>query len=137
MVMPEMVRVEGGNYEMGSALPEDNNPRQSVTVKDFYISRYEVTNYQFATFIRDYKSNRVKMGPYQGQPLYYECDWGIRNGEAVKGYESHPALYITWYGAMAYCEWAGGRLPSEKEWEYAARGGKKPSLKVLIAVLKT
>lgn len=119
-VIPEMVYVKGGTYTMGSTYQEDNNPPHKVSVNDFYISPYEITNYQFACFLEDFKR---KEPAYQGPPLYYECNWGIQGGKAVKGYESHPAIYVTWYGAMSYCQWAGGRLPSEEEWEYAARGG--------------
>lgn len=122
-VFPQMVNVAGGSYTMGSTYKEDNNPPHEVSVDSFYISKYEITNYQFAYFLKEYKSATVKSGPYMGEPLYYECNWGIQEGEAVAGYELHPAIYITWYGAQAYCQWAGGRLPTEKEWEFAARGG--------------
>ena len=123
MVIPEMVKVKGGTFMMGSTYKEDNNPLHQVTVKDFYIGKYEVSNYQFAAFLEHYKSRVVKEGIYAGKPLYYECNWGIEGGKPVKGYESYPAIYITWYGAQEYCKWAGGRLPTEEEWEYAARGG--------------
>lgn len=122
-VRPEMVEVKGGTFIMGSTYKEDNNPPHKVTVKDFCIGKYEVTNYQFAAFLDEYKSKIVKHGPDEGKPLYYECNWGIANGRPVMGYESYPALYVTWYGAREYCKWAGGRLPTEEEWEYAARGG--------------
>lgn len=122
-VQPEMVHVKGGTFTMGSTYKEDNNPPHQVTVKDFSIGKYEVTNFQFAAFLEEYKSKVVKTGPDEGKPLYYECNWGIINDSPVKGYESHPAIYITWYGAQEYCKWAGGRLPTEEEWEYAARGG--------------
>lgn len=122
-VTPELVEVKGGTFRMGSTYKEDKNPPRLVTVGDFRIGRYEVTNYQFAAFLEEYRSDRVKDGPDAGQPLYYECNWGIEKGRPVKGYESSPALYITWYGAREYCRWAGGRLPTEEEWEYAARGG--------------
>lgn len=118
--LPEMVYVKGGTFTMGSTYEEDNNPPHKVNVNDFYISRYEITNYQFACFLEEF---RRKEPAYQGPALYYECNWGIQGGKAVKGYESHPAIYVTWYGAMAYSQWAGGRLPKEEEWEYAARGG--------------
>lgn len=121
--IPEMVNVKGSTFIMGSTYKEDNNPPHKVTVKSFSISKYEITNYQFAAFLEAYESAVVKEGPDAGQPLYYECNWGIKQGKPVQGYEAHPAIYITWYGAKAYCQWAGGRLPTEEEWEYAARGG--------------
>ncbi|MDH6303576.1 formylglycine-generating enzyme required for sulfatase activity [Parabacteroides sp. PF5-5] len=122
--IPEMVDVKGGSFEMGSIYKEDNNEPHRVTVGDFRMSKYEITNHQFAAFLEAYGSNTITSGPDEGQLLYYECNWGIEQGRPAKGYESHPAIYITWYGAQAYCQWAGGRLPTEEEWEYAARGGK-------------
>lgn len=120
-IYPEMVNVKGGTFMMGSTYKEDNNPPHEVTVKDFSISSHEITNHQFATFLRDFKDNEGNK--YQGPPLYYECNWGIESLYPVKGYELHPAIYVTWYGANEYCKWAGGRPPTEEEWEYAARGG--------------
>lgn len=121
---PEMIRVEGGTFELGSTYKEDNNPPHKVTIKDFSISKYEITNHQFAYFLKAYESKIVKEGSDLGKPLYYECNWGLEGLKPVPGYEANPAIYITWYGAKAYCKWAGGRLPTEEEWEYAARGGQ-------------
>ncbi|WP_455787598.1 formylglycine-generating enzyme family protein, partial [Parabacteroides goldsteinii] len=122
-INPEMIEVKGSTFIMGSTYKEDNNPPHKVTVKSFSISKYEITNFQFAAFLKAYGSQVVKEGPDAGQPLYYECNWGIGQGIPIHGYEAYPAIYITWYGAQAYCQWAGGRLPTEEEWEYAARGG--------------
>lgn len=122
-INPEMIEVKGSTFKMGSTYKEDNNPLHEVTVKSFSISKYEITNFQFAAFLDAYESAVIKEGPDSGQPIYFECNWGIRQGNPVPGYEAYPAIYITWYGAQAYCQWAGGRLPTEEEWEYAARGG--------------
>ena len=80
---------------MGSTYKEDNNPPHEVTVKSFSISKYEITNFQFTAFLDTYKSAVIKEGPDAGQPLYYECNWGIRQGKPVPGYEAYPAIYIT------------------------------------------
>ena len=112
------VTVKGGTFQMGSTYKEDNNPPHQVRVDSFQISRYEITNYQFALFLSTLSQEEIKNGP----PLYYACNWGIEGGKPVPGYEAHPAIYVTWYGAQRYCAWAGGRLPTEAEWEFAARG---------------
>lgn len=117
--MPQMVEIKGGTYTMGSTYKEDNNPPHKATTETFYISRYEITNHQFSVFLASVDKDTLLKSP----PLYYPCNWGIENGKPVPGYEKHPAIYITWLGARKYCEWAGGRLPTEEEWEFAARGG--------------
>jgi formylglycine-generating enzyme required for sulfatase activity len=130
----DMVFVAGGTYSMGSNDGEDREkPVHSVTVSDFYIGRYEVTVAEFKEFIdaTSYKTDAEK----NGYSWIYDGSWETKNGvtwkDDIKGKVrsrsdySHPVIHISWNDATSYCEWAGGRLPTEAEWEYAARGGNK------------
>jgi formylglycine-generating enzyme required for sulfatase activity len=133
--VPEgFVFVKGGTFQMGSTNGEgDEKPVHSVTVDDFYMSKYEVTNADYIKFLNDKGVN--SNGSYGGTEYIDmddgDCAIGYRNGSFYfKGSndaddEKCPVIEVTWYGADAYCKWAGGRLPTEAEWEYAARGGNK------------
>ena len=99
-------------------------------INDFHIDKYEVTNAQFANFLNEYGSDKVKNGTAEGTPLMKVHDRGFKNQggklgwQPVEGFENHPASYITWHGANEYARFYGKRLPTEEEWEYAAKGGK-------------
>ena len=134
----KMVAVTGGTFTMGSNDgSSDEKPPHQVTVSDFYMGKYEVTNAEFAIFVNNYGSDKVKNGDFKGQGMIYEHKWGLKkNGskwQVQSGYEKHPVVYVTWYGANEYAEWLSQktgktyRLPTEAEWEYAAGGGKSPS----------
>ncbi len=126
----EMVFVDGGEFKMGAEDHNDNEkPIHSIRLSSFYMSKYEITNQQFADFLNDIKC--LESGIFEGQ-LFVQTrlrDVGVEymNGRFMSkpGKEYYPIVGVTWYGANAYCKWAGGRLPTEAEWEYAAKGGIK------------
>jgi formylglycine-generating enzyme required for sulfatase activity len=130
----EMVFVKGGEFDMGCTDKQyschpDEKPVHPVSVNDFYISKYEITNAEYCRFLNDIDANPG--GSYYGFEyiqigsdhcmIYYKNDRFV----VAKGKENHPVVEVTWYGAKAFCHWADGRLPTEAEWEYAARGGQQ------------
>src|SRR5512134_1627000 len=103
-----MVLVPAGEFTMGSDKGDDDEqPIHRVFLDSFYIDKFEVTNGKFAKFV---------------QAILSEPPWGFADKETPVLHPDQPVRWVNWMDAMGYCLWAGKRLPTEAEWEKAARG---------------
>ena len=121
---PEMVQIPAGEFTMGSDTgPPEERPAHQVITLAFAIDRLPVTNAQFAEFL-----NAVGPGNARGENLFDVDDPDARihlragRWSADPSFEQNPVVEASWAGARDYCAWLGKRLPTEAEWEKAARG---------------
>ena len=122
-----MVLIPAGSFEMGSEDPEaeaDEQPVHTVHLDAFYMDTHEVTNAEFKIFV----DANPAWGKDNIEERFHDESWGgylfhWSGTDYPAGKADHPVVFVSWYAAMAYAEWAGKRLPTEAEWEYAARGG--------------
>ncbi len=147
-----MVHLDGCEFLMGSddreGIPDDGEgPIRKVTVQPFYIDYCAVSNAQFAAFVKaagyrteaerdgwsfgfagllpdDFPDTRgVAAAPWWRQVEGANWRHPIGPQSSLDGLMDHPATHVSWSDSQEFCAWAGKRLPTEAEWEYAARGG--------------
>ena len=114
----DMALIPSGEFTMGSpdgsdGFP-DERPERRVHLSEFFVDRFEVTNQAYAAFVLA-TGHRSPANANQAATLW-------TNDRPVPGIEHHPVVNVSWEDAETYCRWAGKRLPTEAEWEKAARG---------------
>jgi hypothetical protein len=113
-------------FVKGGIVKSKNGP---IITRSFEMSKYEITNAQYAAFLnsraigaegKSKGKSFINTGARDLQLEWLNKKWAVKNG-----YENHPMVMVNYYGALAFCEWIGGTLPTEAQWLYAAKGGLK------------
>jgi formylglycine-generating enzyme len=132
----EMIRLAGGTFLMGTPRPspDDQRPVHRVVLAPFWMDPTHVTNRQFEEFVDDtaYRTTAEERGwsllfnrPTGSWEKTVGISWQHPTGveSSLAGKENYPVVHVSWFDAVAYANWAKKRLPTEAEYEFAARGG--------------
>jgi len=128
----EFVHIAEGDFTMGTsdeqfrrlALNDPDamareNPQHVVYLPSFWIGRNPVTNKQYQEFLA---IDRARPVPFRDDGFSAPFNWSGSNRSGPAGMDDHPVVLVSWHDARVFCDWIGGRLPTEAEWERAARG---------------
>ncbi len=129
LFIENMALIPKGEFEMGSNEIDrfdDEKPVHTVFTDEFYIDQYPVTNADFKIFVDENPQWSKPKGLMRFMSLWYHDGYYLHHwykNDYPEEISNHPVAHVSWYAAMAYAEWKGKRLPTEAEWEKAARGG--------------
>lgn len=129
----EMIEIKAGTYTLGSERGNyDERPVRKVELDTFWIDKYEVTCAQYQKFLEDVRKSghawcHSHEPAHKDHTPYHTYAWALKfswmGGQPPRGMADFPVVLVDWYDAYAFAKWAGKRLPTEDEWEVAARGG--------------
>jgi sulfatase modifying factor 1 len=131
---PGMAWIPSGAFLMGTNDKksfQNERPAHLVQVEGFWMDEHDVTNAEFAKFTvaTGYVTTAERKIDWEDLSTWWRwvkgANWRHPEGpeSSIQGRENHPVVQVSWYDAVAYAQWAGKRLPTEAEWEFAARGG--------------
>lgn len=119
----EYVTVQGSTFQMGGENEDKKDQTvHSVTLSDFEIGKYEVTNDQYCEFLNS-EGNKKGLAEIWVYMEYSKIEKKGNQYVPKPGLENHPVVSVSWEGATTFAKWKNARLPTEAEWEFAAKGG--------------